>query len=442
MKVFIRDVPQPVGEPQLRKFFRDKLSAFNCHVFEIQKSNKHTYAHLTLPDAQIGRAFLAQHGVPKGSRGASAHVPLMICGQTLTCEMDKHAADHCVLLSLQRDEADARLRASQGLGSKSKAMHRTSFRVSQLHCGSWQDGGSGFILKSCYQDTRSGTLIVGKRDLVILLNDDTNDRLTMRIDFPFRTIDSCTLGTSKAPSVTLSLESPPIISRLERQGQGLSEELKKMFLSSTTSPAVSSDSKRSRVSGLNNDHAAAVGQCLVYRTMLSDPEQLEHLQRALKHTGGPGCMTWPTSVLVSARWMPGDMKRLADDLPKCALSNGLKLPFTVMFQLERLATNAFLSPKSVTELLHPILQMTALHGDTAVSTAIYAASNTILFVSPGILPEDVSSSKFLKQVEENISKANLQTLVSSAQSHAHLGWVHRVYITPCGMYLEGPQLEV
>ena len=107
-------------------------------------------------------------------------------------------------------------------------------------------------------------------------------------------------------------------------------------------------SKRKRVASLGGLHERVVGNCFVYRVLISDLGKIRSIDLLLrKGWEMPPSIPWPTSVVT-----PGSLYATETDLLVSALRNQYhSFPFSVQFQVQRFAQNGYLTPARVLELL-------------------------------------------------------------------------------------------
>lgn len=122
------------------------------------------------------------------------------------------------------------------------------------------------------------------------------------------------------------------------------------------------------------------------------------------------------------------------------------LPFTVLYQIDRLARNGVLSPLKVLDLLPKISRLYTLHGRDATLSALRRFYRDVPPAAPDIESSQLSKQSLetmLKDYVENYDKyqCNPENPYQLVKQHTHINLIHKVIVTPAGTYLEGPEPE-
>lgn len=123
-----------------------------------------------------------------------------------------------------------------------------------------------------------------------------------------------------------------------------------------------------------------------------------------------------------------------------------KLPFSVLYQLDRLARNSILSPLKVRELLPKVFK---LHQDYGLDATL-SALRRFCRQAPQAGP-DTDHSEFSRLVLEHMLEQfaanydayqhNPENPYQLVKRHTHINLIHKVVVTPAAIYLEGPEPE-
>ena len=134
-----------------------------------------------------------------------------------------------------------------------------------------------------------------------------------------------------------------------------------------------------------------------------------------------------------------------------ALNNALtgtrysNLPFELKFQIKKLAQNGILGPATVVELLAGVARLYERHQDVATTTqSVRTLLNQIPFPKPGVEASTFSLEslfELLLQNEESILREDSYS-IRSTTGYDHIAAVHKVWVTPTGIRLYGPEDEV
>lgn len=194
---------------------------------------------------------------------------------------------------------------------------------------------------------------------------------------------------------------------------------------------------KSRVCSLGPEQTSSSGICLVYRLQLSNPMELHQVSRYLRVThGAPSCTSWSTTMSQMTDDYDRSMKTLEDQLQ--AMSS---IPWAIRFQLKRLTANAILPSTKVLNLLPYIPALTSAFRESAVVEGIRRLSRELPY--PGPQDESTFTTKsIVTAIQRHAGRFTFHgSIYELARRHRQLTLVHRVTVTPAGIYLEGPELE-
>ncbi|KAI4153397.1 MAG: hypothetical protein L6R39_001577 [Caloplaca ligustica] len=197
--------------------------------------------------------------------------------------------------------------------------------------------------------------------------------------------------------------------------------------------------KRRRATAIDAQHQAIVASCLCYSFRV-DPGDIQALQALKRLPGLPEIVSWHIAFV--------DKNDFANQMTKlnAALSaeNYTCFAFEVKFQLQRLALNAYLPPSKVLRLMQA-MERTFANADTLMlAAALRRFSNQIPFAGPGTEASDLSWSSLLELLVDNYHHLIREKDYSKdiAQVYDHMASIHKVMVTPAGVYLSGPEPEV
>jgi hypothetical protein len=187
-------------------------------------------------------------------------------------------------------------------------------------------------------------------------------------------------------------------------------------------------------------HEGLAGSCLVYRITLLENRDIESLKSFLsKNHEIPASIQWATSVVL--RYLPfmTEMDRLVTELS----GQYKQLDFGIKFQVQRLAQNGYLAPFRVLDLLKPVSNIAARAGTTICVLAIRKLSTQIPFCGPATDARFLRAEHLIESLEANEAACirEEQYRRNLVAKHNHIGLVHRVLVTPAGIYLMGPDPE-
>jgi RNA dependent RNA polymerase len=437
MDIFVRNVPDQSTDKQLHKFLLPRLKALGTDVFNCNKFKNKRLALVTVLDPVLAHRFLAVYG-DNAVRSPTPITPkLTYLGQTLYFSAGNRQPDPILLQSLRKEVKDKAKNTHKG---RAQAMPTARFErkypYCSLSCGTWdyEDSKLSFIYH--FYDARRGLLMFGKQTLAFVVDPDNQVRSRYRLDFPYNSIQSITLGNFQDPSLTCTLSEAPRIFEITESDQTLQALVNRLHIGSRTRTVP----KRNRISSLGPTHDNAVSSCFVYRILLSEPSSLRHIESLLKQGQKlPPSISCPTSIMQAKIPFRHEIRALLLALahPSQPLSFGAK------FQMQRLAQNGYLAPARVLELLPEVTQISLRSGSAICIEAVRKLFRQIPYAGPDADPNAFDLVRLLELLQDNekTAKANGCPLFDLTQQHSHLALIHKATVTPTGVFLEGPEPE-
>lgn len=200
--------------------------------------------------------------------------------------------------------------------------------------------------------------------------------------------------------------------------------------------------EKTRVLGFNDAHQKVAGACRVYQIRLSGANVLPNVRSLLQSTAKmPTQMSFATPLRFPTETFERSRSRLETMLTDTKMYG--KMPFSVRFQMHRMACNGYLSPLKVISLLPAVQTMVLQKGSDVVAHALRNLARGLPLPGPDTCQDYESSSlefeltRFADEYDTGVSD-NPYELV---KRHSHVMLVHRAVITPTGLYLEGPEPE-
>jgi hypothetical protein len=278
-------------------------------------------------------------------------------------------------------------------------------------------------------------MLLGHRELA-LLYDDINSLNAHRIDIKYFDVDTATTGAYKNPTITLALQASPrfycepsahilnAFANLNLLGMQLPLRLNKK-----------------RVTSINNAHADVVSTCFVYQVQLANYRQLPDVFRLLKQNRhiAAASRNHPTAITTPLVSLASSFTSLDAALDKTSW------PFDVKFQLLRLARNGALSPDQVIDILPTVSLLTDNHDGVTIVESLRRLYQSLPPIGPHSVPEDYSVKTITNSLLDYAVKydnSRSQSPYELLKRHAHIVLVHKLNVTPTGVYLEGPEPEV
>lgn len=442
MEVFVRNLHDQSTEKQVKQYFRPILADLNIYVFHCKKPRSKGFAIITIRDPLAGQKFLDLHGQSAPGHEGFRNVKKKLYRQNkpVNCHRSHSAPDEFILRSLEREESERsiadRRRRADPVRASSRRLQR-AFACSVTRVGSMDYSGSRLVVVDHYMLRREGSLRFGRRTLLVESNSGPVAP-TQQIEIPYSSIESVLLGSSSYPYITFSLQEAPRFFEKDASAElDLARALGRLGLLQARSNRDAP--KRRRATAIDAQHQAIVASCLCYSFRV-DPGDIQALQALKRLPGLPEIVSWHIAFV--------DKNDFANQMTKlnAALSaeNYTCFAFEVKFQLQRLALNAYLPPSKVLRLMQA-MERTFANADTLMlAAALRRFSNQIPFAGPGTEASDLSWSSLLELLVDNYHHLIREKDYSKdiAQVYDHMASIHKVMVTPAGVYLSGPEPEV
>lgn len=121
-----------------------------------------------------------------------------------------------------------------------------------------------------------------------------------------------------------------------------------------------------------------------------------------------------------------------------------RFSYSLRFQLQRLWTNTYLSPRDVISLIEDVALIRDRSGDTIAAQVVRRMSHQIPWGGPEVAPESLETSRLFEMIqsaEESIRGDHQISNDENPWSAADVILIHKATVTPTGVYLEGPDEE-
>lgn len=428
MEVFVKGVPEDYTDDHLRSLFAPRLLVFGVYHFTCKKLFSKTYATLLIADYKAASAFLNRHGRVGGSSRIADPIRIPF-GRMVICQQSQNPPD---ATDLKRLRAKISGEGQHGISKKGpkKNPSRSRYDVLRLDCGVWDYDNSGLCFHSCYRDRRRGTIVFGRQAAAVILDDPVTPQKTTRLLVKYHTVAQVIAGTGSSPSVTFTLSEPP---RLYETNPGSPEPVKDLISGRTLPPSGGT----SRVCYLNEQHAAAAGSCLVYRANFSSSNDPHEIMKRLRSTpGAPAIVFQNAPTRSTLRDFGCEMRNFSSSL---AVSN---LPFKVQFQLLMLARNGIVLPAKLSQMVPTIAALDRVRKTVALAEAIRSLGRSLPFPGPTTKSDYEIDSLISHVSNQSQSFVFRGSMYETARKHEHVAVTYKIFVTPCGTFLEGPDLEV
>ncbi|KAF3070560.1 putative RNA-dependent RNA polymerase 2 [Daldinia childiae] len=299
---------------------------------------------------------------------------------------------------------------------------------------------------------------------------------SIRVEIPYRTVDEIVVASVRQiPTLTLTLWEAPRLFEAHASPQDISSHMNKLAISGPTpGPIKASRLRLSHLPHISANHAAILGQSLVYSIQVSPVEFNSRLQRLKqKEKLKISYYEFPDVLYGRTSMAEGNeaIRALLDEYQANST-----IPFDILFQFEALAQNGYLLPQTVEVLLKRLRQKTHVpstngylgaqvngnyrmnisnNGTNGVNNAptpspcpisagaVKKLFSQIPFPSPNVEantfdPDEIWS--YLEANEKEIRRGTVKELISERASQS-LVMVYKVQVTPTRITLLGPEPE-
>jgi RNA dependent RNA polymerase len=450
MEVHIKNVPEQTNEKALKHFLRPYLAQLRIRSVHIFNHYGKTWARVTFLNPADAQRFLTHHGQFRPNEGrrpvpiSSLYVQLRFFGKPIYCEKSNKDANPVTIRVLKREENERQV-ARIGDQPKPPEILPVTFTTTSLSCGCWEYHDSELVFVPQVTWNVKGTAKFSKRSMMLVLDSG------LRLDFRYTAIVNTIIEIEPTSTFIFSMhESPRLFEKIEDDALGALFAL--LGINGKQTPQLKPRKKgpqRHRLSGLNNEHEKIAGNCLVYRVELeryvsisrSAQDAIEdriHDLRKAKEI--------PPMIDHAIDVRPPDITHAASfqALHDALSSLNRKFPFEVAFQVQRLAQNNYLQPSKVLGLFPSISSLVDRTGVLVTVAALRKLFRQIPFPAP-----DVEANNFDLDALSALLEANAQQLVKDGipselllrSSTNNVAIIHKVSVTPTGIYLFGPEQE-
>lgn len=438
MEVFIRGVPERTTSNQLSSGLRPNLATLNIHDWAVNKAKGKSFASLTFLHLSDARAFLDKHGSVSNASGRH-HLPygriqLLFKGVAISCTKSTKKPDPFALRSIELDSKNRKAKTPSSTPAEKPPVQQQTLKkpsdlsLSSLSCGLWDlvNGSPTFVSYQPWPHT--GTLKFASKGITVKLNNG------LLIEFPIHTLHEMVFSSDRHKDLLLTLFEPPRFFHTKPTATSLLQLNESMLGLSLQKQGT--DPKSFRISCLDADHATISGSCLVYKLTFAGDDVRSRLQSLTSIRALPPLIWQRVQVATSPIPFQTELTRLFKSLESPPLS------FPIKFQVIRLAQEGCLPPISVSAILPEIRALANRSGPSICATVIRRLFQQLPY---RCIEDDASTwspthlRALLREKEFRIKAGEAsEAEVIDSESLAN---IHRVTITPAGIFLTGPQPE-
>ncbi|KAL9009961.1 MAG: hypothetical protein Q9173_005055 [Seirophora scorigena] len=442
MEVYVRNLHEGATEKQTKQYFRPILARLNIHVFHCQKPRNKGFAKITIADRTLAQKFLDLHGQTKPGRDGFNLVKqkLFQHHRPVNCTQSYNAPDDFVLKSLVRERKEKLLAGRLALLTPSATRHQPLQRIfggQLVAVGSMDYEGDDLIIVDQYRLGGPCEMRFLRRSVLVEFITQPADPIR-QMEVSYNSIESLLIGGSAHPYLTFSLaEAPRCFEKTMPAGDEVLQRLGRLALHSRKD--IPNAPKRCRTTAIDAAHQAIVGSCLCYSFRVK-PEEIHAITSLQRLPGYPDVVPWHVEYATKLPFTQ-QMTNLNTALSAARYQ---EFSFEVKFQLQRLAQNGYLPPYKVLELMQAMKGTLADADQLMLATALRRFSNQIPYAGPGVDASELSQATLLELLVETHDHVlrEKEYAVDITQQYEHLAAIHKITVTPAGVYLCGPEPEV
>jgi len=415
MEIFVRDVPSHCTDARFKTSLEDAMQCMDIEDWTYDRFGQRDLAKIVFLKESDCWKFYRTYGQVENPFGNNIDVPgriqLEIDGQPIKCTLNKKQLDPFAIKGLEYAR-EMRPEQENKLKNRQKTIASSDFHnydCENICCGIWDYKRPNLYVQGFFQLEKSAKLVFGSRNVSF----ETCD--SGRLDIAYFSIESIARGRS---SLLFTLREAPRISQASK-GE------------------LNGSIGRKRVTGLDADHEGVSGSCLVYRIGIKPQLDLKQKLPLLRQIRGlPHLSHRSVTTTKVGETYASALKGLRDAL----LPRGkMRLPFSVRFQVQKLAQNGYLSPKSVLLLVPAISEMFNRSGELVTTAAVRKLFRVIPYAGPDVEPEQFSTDSLVKLL--NKLEAETRSDSFEVEHSGQVAMIHKAQVTPTGIYLYGPDAE-
>lgn len=442
--IFISGIPYQVSEFHLRKQLEPYCRNVGIHSFYLHliRGRNSPCAILTLPTKELATLFIQCYG--RLSSQGQPRLSISINGKPIFCSHSRTAPrDLFIVKSLvesQNQLKEEGERRAQAAASATRDKSQRRFDILGFECGAWATEAVTSLSTTFnprYVLIRPGTLSFRPQSILIDIELSPPDPSS-----PYPALLARDLAGPGSPPAA---ERCTMVIYYSSVAEICTDSRRHVFFAlytapriyfnrKTTTPQLGERLSRERISGVEVEHVAYAGFSLVYKFSLANPADHANFMRLGKRAGIPPI--YPKSVVSEpARTSFIDaFTQLVSLLQEPGL-----FPFRPAFQLNALVSNGIVPPETVQGLLPRVRRLVLDVGD------VVAAEILKRLVMDDLGRSGSSTRDALQVLEQRIAlmlpaftRAHLD---EEEERHGDMAYVHRITITPTGVFSYGPRWE-
>lgn len=435
MEVFCRNVPNQLKPRHLKQELRPILAeldiiAFDCRV--------HATGHATITIADISKARLLLARYPRVQKGQ--RVPenqrLKIRGTIIFIEEGRNQPDPFLISSLKDEEVQRRSQPRRPIVRNDvESRGPRKFPIFTLSCGTFDFRDAKPVFIDQFTLLAMGTIHFGSNKLTITLSHPEDGQKNFKIESEYWSIyDAVFVSNQGNLTMTFGCNYAPRL--FEAPVKGTQQAPLATFMRDRRAPPLREE-KKTRIGFLNLSHKYVVSSCFVYRVTLMDQNDFFNISRLSNNPNMPELVNWREMRF------PADAPFTTQLITFLTELRRWSFPFVVQFQLQMLLSNGELSPEKVVRLFPYVKTLLARKKPLVAAKILKGLPRRLHHPDPHADSDDVSLDAITKTLDDIEELQELEYLQPGQRGYLHHKQmeIHRLSVTPTGLYLDGPNVE-
>jgi hypothetical protein len=406
-----------------------QIGAYTHFVHVINARGKPPVAILTLPSQDLANTFVTSFG--KLNRFSVPRMTLSIQGKPVWVRHSNNPPrDPWLvkgLVDTQKQEILDRtvpLHSRRITKSSARDKSSTNFPITGFECGAWAPDtldDQSSVFNSRYTCSHPGTVNFRPQSVIIEIENprSTGERHTLIMYYH----SVYQIFTDYRRDVFFSLlEAPRIYLNKRETLLDFGEKL-----------------TRDRIGGIEETHEAFAGFSLVYKVSLQHASDNGKVMRLGKTGGIPPIYSKAIISSPAGKNFVSAFTELVAELQDWRV-----YPYRCAFQLNKLVSNVIMPPESVLQLLPRVRTLISEVGSRVAAEILKEfVAQDFSTVGTDNDPQKASKNSLLSTFESRIAvRKNIYTpewFQEEEKNHTNMAYVHRVMISPTGVFSYGPK---
>ncbi|KAI9830423.1 MAG: hypothetical protein M1838_005811 [Thelocarpon superellum] len=335
----------------------------------------------------------------------------------------KNPPDKILLQHLHEEELARQERARKPAVQEAPVLQK-SFAVAGLCCGVWDFDAADAVFTSHLEIRRKGIIAFRRTHLAVKLESPGWVTPTEHVELDYASMTGpIFLAGGAAPHLTITATVAP---KFFQTGS----------LSSLEELMTGTKSVKKRVTKLGHDEHGVTATAFIYRIMLQHQTDLQPINALKRERQIPTFSHHPTRTMQPRILYLGQLASFH------SLLAAQPWPYQVKYQAQMLVDNGILPPGKASELFPAIRQLVGQAGADHAPKVLRKFAKDLEYCGPGTDADAFTTTALTDQM----FKAN-ETLGTGvyqrrgSRGNANMLLIHRVMVTPVGIYLDGPYPE-